>query len=95
MKHLYTVVHHTGYGRDKEGKKKNPQVFRALLNNNEVIVGTFPTSQNKCLTRSLSSRCLPGRGHRGILLLNTSHWICCTLQGWFLDCKCSWRGSCL
>lgn len=39
LKELYDVVHNSGYGRGKDGKKQNPKVLRAKLEDGSVIVG--------------------------------------------------------
>ena len=44
LKQLYSVAHSTDYGR-RQGKKQQPKVSRAKLDNGDVIVGEAPVGQ--------------------------------------------------
>ena len=43
LKQLYSVAHSTDYGR-RQGKKQQPKVVRAKLDNGDVIVGEASVS---------------------------------------------------
>ena len=44
LKQLYSVAHSTDYGR-RQGKKQQPKVVRAKLDNSDVIVGEPPVGK--------------------------------------------------